>query len=250
MAAKKTLPVQAGKTTNKIDVSLETLLEAGAHFGHHYRRWNPKMREYLYAVKDGVYVFDLIKTKAALEEALEAIEKTASEGKVILFIGTKKQAKEKVKEVAEACESPYVIERWLGGTLTNFDQIKRTVAQIDDLTEIIKTAKEQGFTKKERLMMTRKLEKLKRMFGGIKTMSKHPDLMIIIDTHGERGAVAEADVAGITTVGVVDSNANPKEVDYPVPMNDDASKSLDYVLDLFKEAVLSGKKLQAKKLKS
>lgn len=142
MAAKK------AKTTKSIDVSLETLLEAGAHFGHHYRRWNPKMRDYLYAVKDGVYVFDLIKTKAALEEALSAIEKTASEGKVILFIGTKKQAKEKVKEVAEACESPYVIERWLGGTLTNFDQIKRTVAQIDGLTETIRTAKDQGYTKK------------------------------------------------------------------------------------------------------
>lgn len=237
MAAKKKTEVKP----DVVEISLETLLESGAHFGHQYRRWNPKMADFMYSVKDGVYVFDLIKTKAALEEALQVLTKAAKENQVILFVGTKKQAKDKVKEIAEAVDSPYIIERWLGGTLTNFGQIKDTNNQIANLREKLKTAKEEGYTKKERLIIARKLEKLERMFGGITSLKKHPDLIVIIDTHREHVAIKEAKKVGIPTVGVVDSNANPDLVDYPVPMNDDASKTLDYVLDLFKAAVLLGK---------
>lgn len=234
----------AAKSTN-IDISLEHLLEGGAHFGHQYRRWNPKMEPYLYAVKEGVYIFDLLKTRDCLLKALEVLSQAAKSGKVILFVGTKKQAKDRVKAIAEACGCPYVTDRWLGGTLTNFEQMKTSIRELHDLEDLLKTAKQAGYTKKERLLMKRKITKMKRIFGGILSLQKFPDLMVIIDTHREKGAIAEAQKSSIETIGIVDSNSDPYQVDWPIPMNDDASKALDYVLDLFQFAII-GKPVKTK----
>lgn len=220
-----------------IDISLEKLLETGAHFGHQYKRWNPKMAAYMHGVKEKVYVFDLLKTKENLENALNHISEVSKAGKIIILVGTKKQASDSVKKIAEEVNCPYVSERWLGGTLTNFDQMKSSIRQIEELQEELKTAKQKGFTKKEILLMNRKLDKMNRIFGGIKKLESFPDLMIVIDTHREKGAIKEAKKLGIEVVGVVDSNSDPSDIDYVIPMNDDAKKALDYVLELIGEAI-------------
>jgi len=224
------------------EVSLKTLLEVGAHFGHQARRWNPKMAGYLYGVQEGIHVFDLVKTKEALEEALGALREAAKEGKVILLLGSKKQAKDKIIEIAHETGCPYVSERWLGGTLTNFDMIKKSLTKLSDLKAGLASGEFNKFTKKERLLMEREVARLERFFGGMSTLEKTPDVLFIVDTHKEAGAVKEARKSKVTIVGIVDSNADPALVDYPIPMNDDASKALDYVLGLVKEAILEGKK--------
>jgi small subunit ribosomal protein S2 len=228
-------------------VSAKELLETGAHFGHQARRWNPKMAPYLYGVSDGVHIFDLIKTKEMLEEALEVIKNAAREQKVILLLGTKKQAKDKVVEIGKETGCPYVSERWLGGTLTNFEQIKRSINKLAEM----KTKKETGeyvkFTKKERLLIDQDIARMERFLGGISSLEKIPDMMIIVDTHKEISAVKESLAAKVETVGICDSNSDPTLIDYPIPMNDDAAKALEYVLDLIKEAILEGKNKSDKK---
>ena len=231
-----------------VKISLEELLERGAHFGHQSRRWNPKMAPYLYGINEGVHVFDLIKTKKALEEALEVLSKAASEGKSILLVGTKKQAKQKVEDIAKALGYPYVTERWLGGILTNFEQIKRSLSKLSEMKAKMAAGEYNKFTKKERLLIEREITRLERFFGGMAGMEKLPDLMVIIDTHKEAGAVKEAKSHGIEVVGIVDSNTDPTLVDYPIPMNDDAARAVEYVLDLIQEALLEGKK-EVKKVK-
>lgn len=224
-----------------VKVSAEELLDKGAHFGHQAKRWNPKMAPYLYGVQDGIHVFDLIKTKAVLEEALAFLKESSKTGKVILFVGCKKQAREKTKEVALATSSPYFIERWLGGTLTNFDQILKSIKKLIDMKAKMVGGEYSNFTKKERLLIDREIARLDRFFGGISTLTKIPDILFVVDTHKESGAVKEARSVGIKTVGIVDSNADPDLVDYPIPMNDDATKAIEYVLELVKEAILNGK---------
>ena len=224
-----------------VKVSLEELVKAGAHFGHQSRRWNPKIEPYLYGEKDGVHVFDLTKTKVLLEEALEVLKYASKEGKIILLLGTKKQAREKVEKVAKEAGVFYVNERWLGGTLTNFIQIKRSIQKMSDM----KAKKEKGeyseFTKKERLLLDREIERLERFFGGIADMEKEPDLLVIIDAKKEISAIRESKAKDVPVIAVVDSNSDPTSVDYPIPMNDDATKAVDYVLELFKEAIIEGK---------
>lgn len=227
----------AKKKIKKIEVSLEKLVEAGAHFGHQIRRWNPKMEIFMHSQKEGVFVFDLIKTRARLEEALGELQKAAKEGKKILLVGTKKQIKNKLKDIAEECGQPYVEERWLGGTLTNFDQVRKTIAKLADLEALKASSEFNTYTKKERLMMTRKIAKTRKAFGGIRTMKSKPDMMVVIGTHREKGAVMEAQKEKIPVVGIVDSNADPDLIDWPVPMNDDATGALEYVLDLIKSAI-------------
>jgi len=224
-----------------IKVSAEELLERGAHFGHQSKRWNPKMGQYLYGEEGGVHVFDLIKTKKLLEEALEFLKNAAEEKKSILFVGCKKQAQEKTREVAEITGSSYFTERWLGGTLTNFDQIKKSIKKLSDMKEKMTNGEYTSFTKKERLLIDREIARLERYFGGISKLEKVPDILVVIDTYKEESAIREANSKGIKIVGIVDSNADPEVVDYPIPMNDDASKAIDYVLDLMKEAILDGK---------
>jgi len=223
-------------------VSAEELLEKGAHFGHQSKRWNPKMEEYLYGVEGGVHVFDLIKTKALLEEALEFLKTSAKEGKVILFVGCKKQAQEKTIEVAQATGSSFFTERWLGGTLTNFDQIKKSIKKLLDMKSKTENNEYTSFTKKERLLIDREIARLERYFGGISTLEKVPDILVVVDTHKEASAIREAVSKNVKIVGIVDSNADPTVINYPIPMNDDAVKAVEYVLDLMKEAILEGKK--------
>jgi len=225
-----------------IKVSAEELLERGAHFGHQSKRWNPKMGQYLYGEEGGVHVFDLIKTKKLLEEALEFLKNAAEEKKSILFVGCKKQAQEKTREVAEATGSSYFTERWLGGTLTNFDQIKKSIKKLSDMKEKMTNGEYTSFTKKERLLIDREIARLERYFGGISKLEKVPDILVVIDTHKEESAIREANSKGIKIVGIVDSNADPEVINYPIPMNDDASKAVEYVLDLMKDAILEGKK--------
>jgi len=225
-----------------IKVSAEELLERGAHFGHQSKRWNPKMEEYLYGEEGGVHVFDLIKTKKLLEEALEFLKNAAEEKKSILFVGCKKQAQEKTREVAEATGSSYFTERWLGGTLTNFDQIKKSIKKLSDMKEKMTNGEYTSFTKKERLLIDREIARLERYFGGISKLEKVPDILVVIDTYKEESAIREANSKGIKIVGIVDSNADPEVINYPIPMNDDASKAVEYVLDLMKDAILEGKK--------
>lgn len=230
-----------------IDISLKTLIESGAHFGHQARRWNPKMKPYIYGVNDGVHIFDLIKTKEKLEEALEALRKAVKDGKKIVFVGTKKQVKDKIKEVGVATNSFYVNERWLGGTLTNFDQIKRSIQKMAEMKKKWGEGGYKNYTKKERLLIEREIQRLERFFGGISLMEKTPDFMIIVDTRRERGAVREARESEVETIGIIDSNSDPTLVDYAIPMNDDANKALDYVLDLMKDTILGKSSTQKEK---
>jgi small subunit ribosomal protein S2 len=224
-------------------VSLKDLVESGAHFGHQTRRWNPKIEEYLYGAREGVHIFDLTKTKEKLEEALKILEKFAKEGKTIIFVGTKKQAKEKVTEVAKEAGVFYITERWLGGTLTNFAQIKRSTQKLADMKAKMQKGDYKSFTKKERLLLDREIQRLERFFSGISEMKYLPDLIVVVDVRKESGTVYEARVMGVPTIGIVDSNSDPTSVDYAIPMNDDASRALDYVLGLMRDAVLAGKGL-------
>ena len=206
------------------------------------------MTPYLYTEKDGVHIFDLTKTKTLLDEALGVLHKAAKEGKTILFVGTKKQAKEKIKEVAEATGSFFVNERWLGGILTNIDQIKKSISKLTDIKIGFEKGIYKNYTKKERLLLDRELQRLIRFFGGLVGMQKLPDLLVIVDVKRERTAVKESVFTGVETIGIVDSNSDPDDLDYPVPMNDDAIKAVDYVLNLMKEAVLKGKGIKSDEL--
>jgi len=229
-----------------VKVSLKGLVTSGAHFGHQTRRWNPKMGEYLYGAQDGVHVFDLIKTKERLDEALELLSNLKKEGKNILFVGTKRQVNEKVKEVAKETDSFFVTERWLGGTLTNFDQIRSTTRKLADMKKKLEAGEYKDRTKKERGVLQREIDRLERFFGGLSGMESLPDVLVVIDIKREFTAVAEANDKKIPVVAIVDTNVDPTKVDYPIPMNDDATKALSYVLELMKEAIEEG---QVKKVK-
>lgn len=227
------------------DISLKKLIEAGAHFGHQTKRWNPKMEEFLYGEKEGVHIFDLIKTKELLEEALEFVKSSVKEKKVVLFVGTKKQVKDKIEEVAKATNSFYVNERWLGGTITNFPQIKRTAQKLVDLKKGFEQGEYKDRTKKEKLLIQREIQKLEKFLGGLVGMEKPPDILVIIDIKREITAIREASAKNIPTVAIVDSNCDPTMIDYPIPMNDDASRALEYVLELFKETIEEGKGIKS-----
>ena len=230
-----------------VKVSLKTLLETGAHFGHATRRWDPKMAEYLHGSQDGVHIFDLLKTKKALEEALEILSKASQEGKSIVIVGTKKQAREKVREIAEEAGCFSVTERWLGGTITNFPQIQKSTRKLKEMKEGMESGGYDEYTKKERVLLDREIVRLERFFGGIAELEDTPDLLLVVDVKKEKGAIKEARMAGIETIGIVDSNSDPISVDYPIPMNDDATKAIHYVLELIRDAILEGKKKTTKK---
>lgn len=230
-------------------ISLKKLIEAGAHFGHQTKRWDPRMEEYIYGAQDGVHVFDLTKTKKMLEEALDAMAKAVSEGKTILFLGTKKQAKKKTRELAEETGMPFVDERWLGGTLTNFGQMKKSIEKLKEMKEGREKGEYKHLTKKERLLIDREIERLERFFGGISSLEEKPDMLFVVDAKREEGAIKEAKKEAVETAAIVDSNSDPTSVDYPIPMNDDATQAIEYVLELVKEAVKEGKSKKAKKKK-
>ncbi|MFC1649820.1 30S ribosomal protein S2 [Patescibacteria group bacterium] len=226
----------------KIKIDLKKMIEAGAHYGHQTKRWNPKMAPYMHGSEDGTHIFDLIQTRDLLEEALDVITKTSNQGKAILLLGTKKQAQEMIEKVGQETGIFYVSERWLGGTYTNFSQIQKSLRKLADMKKDREEGKYKILTKKERLLIDREIERLERFFGGISTMDDMPDLMIVVDIKREKSAVIEARMKGVRTIGIVDSNSDPDDVDHPIPMNDDATSALDYVLGLIRDAILEGKK--------
>ncbi len=220
-----------------VKISLDELVQRGAHYGHQSRRWNPKMQEYLYTVQEGVHIFDLTKTRQKLEEALKYLKTAKKEGKVILFVGTKKQAQEKVKEVASDLGYPYITERWLGGLITNFEQIKKSIKKLIDMRKAKEVGEYKMYTKKEQLLLDREIERLNRFFGGLVKLDKLPEVLFVLDVKKESTAISEAKKKGVITVAVVDSNCDPTGIDYVIPMNDDAHKAIDYVMDLIHQTL-------------
>ena len=221
--------------------SLRQLIEAGAHFGHSTRRWNPKMKPYLYGVRDGVHIIDLQQSVPMLDRALKAIHDAVAEGGRVLFVGTKRQAQDLVKEYAERCGQYFVNHRWLGGTLTNWKTVSNSIKRLKDLEEqIANVTKLAGLTKKEQLNLQRERDKLDRALGGIKDMGGRPDIIFVIDTNKETIAVAEARVLKIPVVAILDSNSDPTGITYPVPGNDDAIRAIKLYCELIANTVLGG----------
>ena len=219
------------------DVSLQQLLEAGCHFGHQSRRWNPAMAGYIYTTRDKVHIFDLVKTKQGLDQAAKFAKQLVSEGKQVLFVGTKRQAQEIATEAAKRAGMPYVTERWLGGTLTNFDQINRRIVKLKELREQRAGGELKKYTKKEQLLIDKEIAKLERFLGGLETMPAKPAALFVIDTHRENVAVREAVKMGIPVIGMVDTNGDPGLVDYVIPVNDDALKSIELVVGAMADAM-------------
>jgi len=233
-----------------VNIDLHKLLESGAHFGHQRKRLYPKMLPFMHEMKENVFVFDLIQTQKLLEEALAFVTKLSQEDKKILFVHTKKQAKEKTIEVAKNTGNYYIDVRWLGGTFSNFGQIKRTIGKLSEYENELKNAKEIGYTKKEKLILSRKIDDIKNSMGGILNMKDFPDAVFVIDVRREKGAVIESKKQNIPVIGIVDSNSNPDNIDYVIPMNDDAAAPLEYVMSLVEEAWNLGQnKTKAKKTK-
>jgi len=221
------------------DVSLRQLLEAGVHFGHHTRRWNPKMAPYIFGVRNQVHILDLQQTVPMLDRALRAIRDIVAAGGRVLFVGTKKAAAEYVAEAARRCGQYYVNHRWLGGMLTNWKTITGSIRRLRQMEEQL-AGNVQGLTKKEVLMLTRERDKLERALGGIKEMGGLPDVLFVIDTVKEKLAIEEANKLGIPVVAVVDSNSDPTGIAYPIPGNDDAIRAINLYCDLVAAAVLDG----------
>ncbi len=223
------------------EITLQQLLMSGAHFGHLTRRWNPKMKPYIFMERSGIYIIDLNKTLNCIIDASEAMKKIIQAGEKILFVGTKKQAKDIVRVEAERCSMPFVTERWLGGTLTNFSTIKKSIKHLKNLEKMTTDGTYDSITKKEILQIERKKEKLEKTLGGIKDMVRLPSGMFVIDTKKEAIAVAEANKLNIPVFGMLDTNCDPDPVDFPIPANDDAFKSISLVVHTFADTVLESK---------
>lgn len=221
--------------------TMRQLLEAGVHFGHSTRRWNPKMAPFLYGDRNKIHIIDLGQTSPMLSRAMEAVRDVVARGGRVLFVGTKRQAQEKVAEAAKSCSQYYVNHRWLGGMLTNWQTISGSIKRLRELEAIFESEeKTAGMTKKELLQLTRERTKLDLALGGIKDMGGLPDILVVIDTNKEDTAVAEAVKLGIPVVAVLDSNSNPDGIDYPIPGNDDAIRAISMYCDLISGSVLDG----------
>ena len=225
-------------------VSMKQLLEAGVHFGHHTRRWNPKMAEYIFTERNGIYIIDLQKTVRKLEEAYNFIRDLTEQGKSVLFVGTKKQAQESVKEEAIRCGAYYVNARWLGGMLTNFTTIRRRVNRLKQLREMQENGTFDLLPKKEVIKLNLEIEKLEKFLGGIKDMKDLPGALFIVDPRKEKIAVAEAKKLGIPIIAIVDTNCDPDEVDYVIPGNDDAIRAVKLLAGVMANGVIEGKEGQ------
>ncbi|MCK6418519.1 MAG: 30S ribosomal protein S2 [Alphaproteobacteria bacterium] len=222
------------------EFSMRQLLEAGVHFGHHARRWNPKMREYIFGVRNGVHIIDLQMTVPMLHTALKTARDIAANGGRILFVGTKRQAQAKIAEAAKRCGQYYVNQRWLGGMLTNWKTISNSINRLREVEDILSSEKINGYTKKEQLMMAREREKLMSSIGGIKDMGGQPGALFVVDITKDDIAVKEANKLGIPVIAVIDSNANPDGVTFPIPGNDDALRAIELYCDLMADAILDG----------
>lgn len=222
-------------------ISMKQLLEAGVHFGHQTRRWNPKMAKYIFTERNGIYIIDLQKTVKKVEEAYQFVRDLAAEGGNILFVGTKKQAQESVKEEAERCGMFFVNQRWLGGTLTNFSTIQKRIRRLRDLEVMEEDGTFEVLPKKEVILLRKEKERLEKFLGGIKNMGQLPDALFIIDPRKERIAVAEAHKLNIPIVAIVDTNCDPDEVDYVIPGNDDAIRAVKLLTAKIADAVIEGR---------
>ena len=222
-------------------ISMKQLLEAGVHFGHQTRRWNPKMAEYIFAERNGIYIIDLQKTVKYLETAYNFVRDLSMEGKSILFVGTKKQAQDSVKEEAIRCEMPFVNARWLGGMMTNFTTIKLRIRRLNQLRKMEEDGTFELLPKKEVIKLKLEIEKLEKFLGGIQDMKELPGALFIVDPRKERIAVAEAKKLGIPIVAIVDTNCDPDEIDYVIPGNDDAIRAVKLIASAMASAVIEGR---------
>ena len=227
-------------------VTIKELLEAGVHFGHQTKRWNPKMKKFLFGERNGIYIIDLQKTLKRFEEALNFVQDVAARGEAVLFVGTKKQAMDAIQEEAGRSGSPFVNRRWLGGTLTNFQTITRSISRLKQLEDMKATGKFEAFSKKEILRLEREMDKLNNALLGIKAMEQLPSAVFIIDPKKERIAVREARRLAIPVVAIVDTNCDPDEVDFPIPGNDDAIRAIRLITARLADAVMEGRGQGAK----
>ena len=222
-------------------VSMKQLLEAGVHFGHRTRRWNPKMKPYIYGERKGIYIVDLQKTLKLIEEAYDFVRNSAQEGATFLFVGTKRQAQQIVEEEAKRCDSFYVNNRWLGGLLTNFTTIKKRIEALKNFEEMEESGKLAALPKKEQSMINKRLDKLRKNLSGVKEMQKLPEVIFIVDPKQEEIAVAEANKLGIKVVGIADTNCDPDVIDFIIPGNDDAIRAIQLIVHTMADAILEGR---------
>ncbi|MEE1018773.1 MAG: 30S ribosomal protein S2 [Acutalibacteraceae bacterium] len=222
-------------------VSMKQLLEAGVHFGHQTRRWNPKMAKYIFTERNGIYIIDLQKTVKKLEEAHNLVRDMSAEGKDILFVGTKKQAADSIKEEAELCSMPYVNARWLGGMMTNFRTIRRRIDRLNQLRKMEEDGTFELLPKKEVIKLRGEIERLEKFMGGIQNMKKLPGALFVVDPRKEHIAVLEAQKLGIPIIAIVDTNCDPDEIDYVIPGNDDAIRAVKLIAHTMAEAVIEGR---------
>ena len=222
-------------------VAMKQLLEAGVHFGHQTRRWDPKMAEYIFQARNGIHIIDLQKTSKKLDEAYAFMKEQAEEGKTVLFVGTKKQAQECMKDAAQMSGMYYVNQRWLGGMLTNFGTIRKRVERLKELETMQEDGTFDVLPKKEVILLKKEMEKLEKNLGGIKDMTEIPGVLFVVDPKKERIAILEAKKLGIPVVGLIDTNCNPEDLDYPIPGNDDAIRAVKLITDVMANAVIEGK---------
>lgn len=227
-------------------VSMKALLESGVHFGHRTNKWNPKMRQYIFTERNGIHIIDLQQTVTLLEEAYNLVRDAVSQGGTILFVGTKRQAQDTVRDEAERCGMPYVNERWLGGTITNWITIQQRIFELENLERMRDSGQFDQLTKKEGLLMDREIERLDKRLHGIRTMRRIPDILFVVDVMREDTAVHEANLKNIPVIALVDTNCDPKNVDYLIPSNDDAIRSISLLVGKIADAVIEGKAIRSK----
>ncbi len=237
----------AEATATEPVVTMKQLLEAGVHFGHQTRRWNPKMKRFIFGERNGIYIIDLQQTLERIDTAYRFVRRTVEDGGTVLFVGTKKQTQEPIQKQAERANSPYVNYRWLGGMLTNFQTVHGRVAKLRELERLVETGETEQMIKKEGLKVKRELAKLERNLGGIRSLEKAPDAIFVIDTKKEHIAVTEANRLGIPVIAVVDTNCDPDVIDFVIPGNDDAIRSANLMCRIVGDAVVEGKWLQQRK---
>ncbi len=233
-----------------IEISMKLLLEAGVHFGHQTRKWNPKMKPYIFGARNGIYIIDLQNTVKLLKEAYNFIVRTVSEGGAVLFVGTKKQAQDSILEESERCGMFHVRNRWLGGTLTNFQTIRKSINRLKELEEMKRDGSFSRYTKKEVLKMEKELAKLEKNLGGIKDMDEPPSAIFICDTGKEKITINEGKNLGIPIVAIVDSNGDPEDIDYVIPGNDDAIRSIRLLTSIIADACIEGHRQREEKLRA
>ncbi|HAU98851.1 MAG: 30S ribosomal protein S2 [Microgenomates group bacterium GW2011_GWF2_45_18] len=228
-------------TQPTFEADLKALLEAGAHFGHQSQRWSPKMKQYIYDERNGVHIFDLIQTGALMQKAAQFAFELGKAGKTLLLVGTKRQAQDIIREEAGLAGAPFIAQRWLGGLITNWDQLKKSVEKLNLMRKNMVEGKYETFTKKERVLINREIARLDRFFGGVSTIKAIPDALFVIDIGKEKGVVNEAVVKEVPVIAIVDSNCDPTGIAYPIPANDDAVRSIKLITHFVADAYREGR---------